>query len=144
MIDFGAAIGDLLDRLPLQGKRMLQGIETVVYFVEDLNAATRWYREALGVAPNHESPYYVGFTVAGYELGLHPVEASAHLPGTEGQTAYWSVSNVEDAIAHFVAHGATAHHEVTDVGGGIKIASVLDPFGNEVGLIENPASPNQR
>jgi len=124
---------------------MLLGIETVVYYIKssDLGAAASWYKKTLGCEPNHETEYYVGFTVAGYELGLHPVDDSAWSK-TDGQTAYWSVTDIDQAIAHFVAHGAMASHPVTDVGGDIKIGSVKDPFGNELGLIQNPHSPNRR
>jgi predicted enzyme related to lactoylglutathione lyase len=121
---------------------MLKGIETVVYYVDDLPAAARWYREALGSQPNHDSPYYVGFTVAGYELGLHPT-GEGRTRGAGGQTAYWSVDDVDATVAHFVTHGASPRMPKTDVGGGIVLASVVDPFGNELGLIQNPHGPNR-
>lgn len=122
---------------------MLGGIETVVYFVDDLQAAAAWYRKVLGMEPNHESPYYVGFTVAGDELGLQPAGDATEKPGAR-QTAYWSVVDVREALAHFLEHGAREHNPVEEVGGGILLASVLDPFGNVVGLIQNPHSPNAR
>lgn len=122
---------------------MLKGIETTVYFVEDLPAATAWYRKVLGIEPNYEAPYYVGFTVAGYELGLHPCDEPGRQQGVGEQTAYWTVEDIEAAMAHFVEHGAESCHDVTEVGGGIKIGSVRDPFGNEFGLIQNPNSPNR-
>ncbi len=121
---------------------MLRGLETAVYFVDDLPRAAAWYAEVLGIEPNHSSEHYVGFTVAGDELGLHPMGDSGRSAGAGEMTAYWSVGDIDAAVAHFVGHGATANHAVTEVGGGIKIASVNDPFGNEFGLIENPSSPN--
>lgn len=117
---------------------MLKGIETVVYYVEDVKAAGAWYRKVLGIEPNYDTEYYVGFTVAGDELGLHPREGSEH-PG--GQTAYWTVEDIDAAIAHFLAHGAKENGPVQDVG--VRIGTVLDPFGNVVGLIQNPKSPNR-
>lgn len=122
---------------------MFRGLETVVYYVEDLKGARDWYSSVLGLQPNHDSDYYVGFTVAGCELGLHPVGDGPRRPGTHEQTAYWSVADVDAALAHLVQHGATRDHEVQDVGGGIKIASVVDPFGNVFGIIQNPNSPNR-
>lgn len=116
---------------------MLKGIETVVYFVEDVKGACAWYRKALGMEPNYDTEYYAGFTVAGDELGLHPGK-----PAAGGQVAYWSVTDIAQAVAHFVAHGAEVAKPAEDVGGGIKIGSVRDPFGNELGLIQNPRSPN--
>lgn len=120
---------------------MLKGLETVVYFVDDMRAATDWYRKALGIEPNHDTPYYSGFTVAGDELGLHPAEAGA---AGERQTAYWTVDDVQAACAHFVELGAREHKAPHDVGGGILIAELRDPFGNLLGLIQNPKSPNRR
>jgi predicted enzyme related to lactoylglutathione lyase len=123
---------------------VLNGLETVVYYVEDLKAAAAWYEKVLGIKPNHDTPYYVGFTVAGHELGLHPAGDDPRKPGTDGQTAYWSVVDARGAVAHFVEHGAREYKPPEDVGGGILIGSVLDPFGNAVGLIQNPNSPNKR
>lgn len=125
---------------------MLKGLETIVYFVDDLAGAAAWYRKVLAIEPNHESPHYVGFTVAGHELGLHPAAGEARPPGSDAsagcQTAYWTVDDIQKVVAAFVEHGATAN-KIDDVGGGIVIGSVTDPFGNVVGLIQNPHSPNR-
>lgn len=122
---------------------MFKGIETVVYYVQDLKEATQWYRKVLGIDPNSETEYYVGFTVGGHELGLHPTEGNAREPGSNGQTVYWSVANAQEALDYLVSQGGKASHEITDVGGGVKFGSVMDPFGNEFGFIENPNSPNR-
>ncbi len=122
---------------------MLKGIETVVYNVEDATVAGAWYRKVLGIEPNYDEPYYVGFTVGGDELGLHPYgDDPRPRPGAEGQIAHWTVVDLGAAVAHFIEHGATAHKPAQDVGGGILVASVIDPFGNIIGLIQNPKSPN--
>jgi len=120
---------------------MLKGLETVVYFVEDMRAATDWYRKALGIEPNHDTPYYSGFTVAGDELGLHPADGK---PAGERQIAYWTVADIKAAFAHFIEHGAREHAPPQEVGGGILVGAVQDPFGNVLGLIQNPKSPNAR
>ncbi len=123
---------------------MLNGLETVVYFVEDLKAASAWYRKVLGIEPNYDTPYYVGFTVGGHELGLHPLDG-AERPGVGNvQTAYWSVADARKAAAFFIENGARENKPIQDVGGGILIGSVLDPFGNVLGVIQNPKSPNKR
>ena len=121
---------------------MLKGLETVVYFVDDMRAATDWYKKVLAIEPNHDTPYYSGFTVAGDELGLHPLEGKPKASG-QGQTAYWSVADIKAAFAHFIEHGAREHTAPQEVGGGILIGAVQDPFGNLVGLIQNPKSPNK-
>jgi len=115
-----------------------KGLETVVYFVPDMARAVAWYRKVLDLEPNYDTEYYSGFTVGGNELGLHPGKPSA-----EGQIAYWSVDDIDAVIAHFVSNGAEISRPVNDVGGGIKLATVRDPFGNDVGLVQNPNSPNR-
>ncbi len=123
---------------------MLKGIETVVYFVDDLAKARDFYAKAFDLTPNYDEPYYVGFTVAGDELGLHPLqEGEAPPQGRARQVAYWSVDDVAAVRAHLLELGAEADGEVSEVGGGIKLATVVDPFGNAFGIIENPKSPNR-
>lgn len=114
---------------------MIRGLRTVVYPVGDLAAARRWYAQAFGVEPYFDEPYYVGFAVGGFELGLVPDGT----PGTAGALAYWGVADAKAAFAKLGELGAAEHETPKDVGGGITVASVLDPFGNAVGLIENPS-----
>ena len=119
---------------------MFKGLETVVYFVEDLPAAATWSSKALGVAPYYDTPYYVGFTVGGDEFGLHPAEDTK--AGVQGQIAYWSVDDLKAEVGRLVELGAKPG-PVNEVGGGIVIGHVTDPFGNALGLIQNPKSPNR-
>lgn len=114
---------------------MILGLRTVIYGVTDLARAKAWYSSAFGVEPYFDEPYYVGFNIAGYELGLDPNATST---GAGGCTAYWGVENADAAVAHMQSIGATVHSPVNEVGEGIKVASVLDPFGNHIGIIENP------
>lgn len=113
---------------------MILGLRTVIYGVTDLARAKAWYSSAFGVEPYFDEPYYVGFNIGGYELGLDPNATST---GAGGCTAYWGVENADAAVAHMQSIGATVHSPVNEVGEGIKVASVLDPFGNHVGIIEN-------
>ena len=115
---------------------MFQGLRTVVYHVADLKRATEWYSSLLGIAPYFDTPYYVGYNVGGYELGLHPIETPV-ISGTSVAT-YWGVEDVDTALARMVEMGAVVHFPVTDVGDDIKLADVIDPFGNIVGIIRNP------
>jgi predicted enzyme related to lactoylglutathione lyase len=119
---------------------MLQGLRTVVYHVSDLDKAKAWYSAVLNQEPYFDEPFYVGFNVGGFELGLVPAEGA---PGSSegkatGVVTYWGVPNVDAAFARLLSQGATEHEAVQDVGGGIRVASVYDPFGNVVGVIENP------
>jgi predicted enzyme related to lactoylglutathione lyase len=112
-----------------------QGLRTVIYAAPDLEKARAWYTSILGIAPYFDQPFYVGFNVGGYELGLDPDS-----PGTSGGGAvvYWGVADAGSALERLLSLGATARTAVQEVGEGIKVATVLDPFGNIFGVIENP------
>ena len=113
---------------------MILGLRTVIYPAPDLAAARDWYAQLLGHGPYFEQPFYVGFAVGGFELGLVP-DAT---PGTSGPQPLWGVANAEQALARLVALGAAVLEPVQDVGGNIRVAAVRDPFGNRLGIIENP------
>ena len=115
--------------------QLLKGLRTVIYGVRDLDRAKKWYSDAFGIDPYFDMPFYVGFNVGGYELGLDP---NAGTTGAGGCTAYWGVDDAEKAVKHMESIGATVHSAVQEVGDGIKVASVLDPFDNHIGIIENP------
>ena len=117
---------------------MFQGLRTVAYHVGDLGQAKDWYRAVLDQEPYFDEPFYVGFNVGGYELGLVPTEEADNEGKAIGAVSYWGVPNVDDAFARLLAHGATLHEAIQDVGGDIRVAAVFDPFGNIVGIIENP------
>jgi predicted enzyme related to lactoylglutathione lyase len=113
------------------------GLATVIYQVPDLDRAKAWYTQAFGKAPYFDQPFYVGFEIGGYELGLHP-DLSEGQPGPGGSVAYWRVPDIAAAMDHFTGRGAPVVSPATEVGEGIKVARVADPFGNVIGLIENP------
>lgn len=113
---------------------MILGLRTVIYPAPDLAAARRWYAEVLGVAPYFDEAFYVGFSVGGFELGLLP-DAT---PGTTGPQSLWGVSDIASAYDRLIKLGASALDPIVEVGGGIKVAAVCDPFGNRFGIIENP------
>lgn len=109
---------------------MLQGLRTVIYQVGDLAAATTFYTNLVGHAPYFNEPFYVGFNVGGYELGL--------IPDGDGVATYWGTNDIVAEHARLVSLGARSNDAITDVGDGIKTATLIDPFGNIVGIIENP------
>jgi predicted enzyme related to lactoylglutathione lyase len=111
------------------------GLRTAIYSAPDLDAARAWYAGVLGIEPYFAEPFYVGFEVGGFELGLVP---DAEHRGRGGVTVYWGVANADEGLAELLAKGASEHHGVQDVGDGIRLASVIDPFGNVLGIIENP------
>lgn len=109
---------------------MLLGLRTVIYHADDLTKTKTWFTALVGHPPYFDEPFYVGFNVGGYELGL--------LPDGDGVGTYWGTENIATEVARVTALGATVKDPITDVGGGIKTATLLDPFGNLIGLIENP------
>ena len=115
---------------------MFLGLRTVIYSVPDLARAKVWYTEAFGVAPYFDEPFYVGFQIGGFELGLNP-DMDGVTVGNNA-VAYWGVPEIDKAYARLLDRGAEPREAVKDVGGDIKVASVADPFGNVIGLIQNP------
>ena len=113
---------------------MILGLRTALYPSPDLAKAKAFWTKALGAEPYFDQPFYVGYSVGGFELGLVP-DAT---PGQHGNCAYWGVADCAKEHARLVALGATPLEPVADVGEGIKVAALLDPFGNKLGLIENP------
>jgi predicted enzyme related to lactoylglutathione lyase len=116
---------------------MIRGLATAIYHVPDLDKAKAWYAAAFEQQPYFDQPFYVGFNIGGYELGLNPDQTVAKA-GRGGSVAYWRVATIEAAVQHFQKSGANVVEPANDVGDGIKVATVADPFGNLIGLIENP------
>ena len=116
---------------------MLQGLRTVIYGVSDIGTAKKWYANVLGLKPYFDEQFYVGFNVGGYELGLDP-NAKPVSSASAGVVAYWGVENIEAEFKRLVKLGASEHSSIQEVGDGIKVATLLDPFGNILGLIYNP------
>jgi predicted enzyme related to lactoylglutathione lyase len=114
---------------------MFLGLRTVIYPVSDVDAGKAWFGKLLGTAPTFDAPFYVGFNVGGYELGLVP---RGDDDSEAGPTTYWGVPDVDVALAALIEAGARLHEKVTDVGDGIRVAVVREPSGNVVGVIENP------
>ena len=115
---------------------MFLGLRTVIYRVPDLAKAKAWYAGAFGIQPYFDEPFYVGFEVGGYELGLHPSDAGVQVGNNA--VAYWGVPDIDAAYRHMLETGAAAYEPIKEVGEGIKVGTVADPFGNVIGLIENP------
>ena len=110
------------------------GLRTIVYAAPDLAETKGWYTKALDVEPYFDESFYVGFNVGVYELGLDP-----NVQHASGSTlTYWGVADIQKAYARLLNLGAVSYADIQDVGDGIKTAAVKDPFGNVVGLIENP------
>jgi predicted enzyme related to lactoylglutathione lyase len=117
-------------------KKMFQGLRTVIYHVDNLEKAKTWYSKAFSVKPYFDQPFYVGFNVGGFELGLDP-DISGVTKG-DNAIAYWGVKDAAASHKRMLELGAKEHTGITEVGEGIRVAAVTDPFGNVIGIIENP------
>jgi predicted enzyme related to lactoylglutathione lyase len=109
-----------------------QGIKTVLHPVTDLEKAKPVYTALLGMEPQHDAPYYVGYEAEGQHIGL--------VPGGQGMTspvAYWHVPDIEAKLAEVTAAGGTVKDAVRDVGGGRLVATFTDPDGNVLGVLQD-------
>jgi predicted enzyme related to lactoylglutathione lyase len=111
-----------------------EGIKTVLHPVSDLERAKPVYAALLGVAPETDSPYYVGFETAGQQIGLVPGGGPQAMTSP---VAYWHVPDIEAKLAEVTAAGATVNESPRDVGGGRLVATVTDPDGNVLGLLQD-------
>lgn len=111
-----------------------QGIKTVLHPVSDLARAKEVYAALLGVAPSADGSYYVGFEAEGQHIGLVPSGAAQ---GMTSPVAYWHVPDIEAKLAEVTAAGATLKEAAHDVGGGRLVATVTDPDGNVLGLLQD-------
>lgn len=115
---------------------MLKGLRTIVYHVNDLEQAKEWFANVFGIHPYFDQPFYVGYNVGGYELGLDP-DASTYTLGNQSIT-YWGVDDIQVCFDKIKTLGVAIHEAPKNVGGEIWVASIYDPFGNVIGLIQNP------
>jgi predicted enzyme related to lactoylglutathione lyase len=111
-----------------------QGIQTVLHPVSDLTKAKAVYSALLGVQPQTDGPYYVGFEAAGQHIGLVP---GGGPQGMTSPVAYWHVPDIEAKLAEVTAAGATLKEPARDVGGGRLVATVTDTDGNVLGLLQD-------
>lgn len=111
----------------------LEGLRTVIYPAPELEATKAWWTGLLGFPPYFDEPFYVGYDVGGYELGLLPSADPA-----DGALTYWGVADVAAAVADAIAQGASEHTPAAEVGEGIVTATVRTPDGTILGLIHNP------
>jgi predicted enzyme related to lactoylglutathione lyase len=111
-----------------------QGIKTVLHPVSDLAKAKTVYTALIGVPPQHDDSYYVGYEAEGQHIGLVPAGGPQ---GMTSSVAYWHVADIEAKLGEVVAAGATVKEPARDVGGGRLVATITDPDGNVLGLLQD-------
>jgi predicted enzyme related to lactoylglutathione lyase len=125
---------------------MLRGLTTVTYLADDVAAAVDWYAGLLGVEPYFSRPVegrlaYAEFRIGDYQHELGILDRRFAAPGrpdkTGGATAYWHVDDVRASFGRLLGLGAAAHEEPIERGPGFVTASVIDPFGNLLGVMYN-------
>ncbi|MBI9054318.1 MAG: VOC family protein [Bacteroidales bacterium] len=126
-----------MNNLKTKNSSNMLGLRTTIYKVANLNEAKEWYSKAFGTKQYFDEPYYVGFNIGGYELGLLP-EENPSTNKAESVLSYWGVDDIEKVFARLIDLGAIAHEKPTNVGGDLMVASVKDPWGNIIGIIYNP------
>ena len=112
-----------------------EGIKIVLHPVSDLAAAKAVYTALLGMPPQTDSDYYVGYEAAGQQIGLVP---GGGPQGMTSPVAYWRVPDIEAKLAEVTAAGATVKEPAHDVGGGRLVATFTDPDGNVLGVLQDP------
>lgn len=113
------------------------GLRTTIYKVPVIDEAKNWYAAAFSTSPYFDEPFYVGFNIGGYELGLQPEEESVTEKG-DYVVSYWGVDDIEAEYNRLIQLGASEHEKPMNVGGQIMTATVKDPWNNVIGLIYNP------
>lgn len=121
---------------------MLRGIATVSFWAADHAAARAWYSQLLGLEPYFERPGYAEFRIGDYQQELGLID-SRYAPGGApaapgGALLYWHVDDLPAALERLLALGARPYEPLTERGGGFVTASVVDPFGNILGIMSNP------
>lgn len=114
------------------------GLRTTIYKVSEIEKARDWYAEVFETPPYFDQPFYVGFNIGGYELGLQPVAIKPEVQ-TDNVVSYWGVEDIQETYNWMINSGAEPYEKPENVGGEIEVATVIDPWNNVVGLIYNPA-----
>ncbi len=118
-------------------KTSILGLRTTIYKVSDMEKARDWYAKAFETKAYFDEPYYVGFNIGGYELGLQPEEGAIG-EKTESVVSYWGVEKIQEVYDRLISLGATENEKPYNTGGEMMTATLKDPFGNVIGLIYNP------
>jgi lactoylglutathione lyase len=115
---------------------MIQGLRTTIYIVDDINSAKKWYAQAFETEPYFDEPFYVGYNIGGYELGLQ--EEKNNKEKSSNVYTYWGVDDIDKEFKRLLKLGATSFQAPENVGDDIMVATVKDLWDNVLGIIYNP------
>ena len=128
----------------MRNSPILRGLATISFYAEDLDAAKKWYTGLLGIEPYFNVPGYTEFRIGDYQHELGIIDSSYAPKGATnnpaGAIAYWHIDDLQGTLDKLIAIGATLYQPVTDHSGGKQTfvtASVIDPFGNILGIMTN-------
>ena len=122
---------------------MFLNLRSVMYEVHDLKKAKEWYSKVLEIEPAFVQPDDVIYFIGGDRMVLHRVDHPSLGDGS-GTVAYWAVSNFKAELQMLLDNGATEFGTVRDMGNGILLATVKDPFGNIIGIGGSGGKPDNR
>lgn len=117
-------------------ERLLKNIESVIFFVNDIHAASRWYAELFGLTAadvQYENANYAFIQAEGLLVGFHPADEK-NASGVNGSASYWSVDDLDIVMAQMIARGATRYRGPIATDLGARVCMLIDPFGNTIGL----------
>lgn len=128
-------------------KSTLRGLATISLFANDLQKAKKWYTEFLGIEPyyafpDNENPAYIEFRLGDFEHELEIIDKkyqpkqASDKPG--GVVAFWHVDDLKGTFDKLIGMGTTEYEKITERADGFVTASVIDPFGNILGIMYNP------
>lgn len=125
---------------------MLRGLSTISFYADDVAAASKWYSELLGIEPYFRrdnpdgTPAYIEFRIGDFQHELGIIDRRYAIPGTSlsESITFWHVDDLAGTLDRLLATGATLHDEIRERGEGFDTASVVDPFGNVLGIMTNP------
>lgn len=123
--------------------QVLRGIATINFYAADHAAAKKWYSEFLGMEPYFNVPGYSEFRIGDFEHELGLIDSSfapeGAANGAAGAITYWHVDDLGATFDKLISMGATIYQPIIPRGNnGFVTASVVDPFGNLLGIMSNP------
>ncbi len=115
---------------------ILQGVQTVLIHVRDVDRARRFYQLVFALPQVHESQGVIGLQAGSSRLLIHPLRPGAdHPDGADlgnAPAVYWNVDDVNAVVEAARAAGGVIAEAARDEPWGERDACILDPDGYRV------------